>query len=83
MGVTERGGMDPKIDKLVRITTLVSTCTVAYFLLTADYGPEYNVLKPVIFPPFSLNPSIHPCADEMVNSFIIIIFSSTMGYHIC
>ncbi|KMZ69192.1 hypothetical protein ZOSMA_21G00460 [Zostera marina] len=39
--------MDPKIDKLVRITTLVSTCTVAYFLLTADYGPEYNVLKPV------------------------------------
>ncbi|KAF8380248.1 hypothetical protein HHK36_027731 [Tetracentron sinense] len=39
--------MDPKIDKVVRITTVVATVTVSYFLLTADYGPEPNVLDPI------------------------------------
>ena len=39
--------MNPKIDKLVRGTTMVATVTVSYFLLTDDYGPEPNVLDPV------------------------------------
>ncbi|KAF9591423.1 hypothetical protein IFM89_004121 [Coptis chinensis] len=39
--------MDPKTQKLVRITTIVSTLTVSYFLLTADYGPEPNILDPI------------------------------------
>ncbi|KAD4982703.1 hypothetical protein R6Q59_002329 [Mikania micrantha] len=39
--------MNPKTDKLVRRTTMVATLTAAYFLLTADYGPEPNVLDPI------------------------------------
>lgn len=39
--------MNPYVDKLVRRTTMVATVTAAYFLLTADYGPEPNVLDPV------------------------------------
>ncbi|XP_043717045.1 uncharacterized protein LOC122665055 [Telopea speciosissima] len=39
--------MDPKTDKLVRISTVVATITASYFLLTADYGPEPNVLDPI------------------------------------
>nr|DAD18905.1 TPA_asm: hypothetical protein HUJ06_020368 [Nelumbo nucifera] len=39
--------MDPKTDKLVRRATMVATITASYFLLTADYGPEPNVLDPV------------------------------------
>ncbi|XP_074363919.1 uncharacterized protein LOC141704595 [Apium graveolens] len=38
--------MNPKSDKLVRRTTMVATLTASYFLLTADYGPEPNVLDP-------------------------------------
>lgn len=29
---------------------MVATCTAAYLLLTADYGPDDNVLIPVRFP---------------------------------
>ncbi|KAM7476416.1 hypothetical protein LguiB_023659 [Lonicera macranthoides] len=39
--------MNPKTDKLVRRTTMVATVTASYFLLTADYGPEPNVLDPI------------------------------------
>ncbi|PWA87947.1 hypothetical protein CTI12_AA124500 [Artemisia annua] len=39
--------MNRSTDKLVRVTTLISTVTVSYFLLTADYGPEPNVLDPI------------------------------------
>ncbi|KAK9103617.1 hypothetical protein Sjap_020871 [Stephania japonica] len=39
--------MDPKVDKLVRRTTMVATVTASYFLLTADYGPKPNVLDPI------------------------------------
>ncbi|XP_058083399.1 uncharacterized protein LOC131231274 [Magnolia sinica] len=39
--------MDPKTEKLVRRTTMVATVTAAYFLLTADYGPNPNVLDPI------------------------------------
>lgn len=39
--------MDPKIDKLVRTTTIIATVTASYFLLAADYGPEPNFLDPV------------------------------------
>ncbi|KVH97241.1 uncharacterized protein LOC112523390 [Cynara cardunculus var. scolymus] len=39
--------MNPNTDKLVRRTTMVATVTAAYFLLTADYGPEPNVLDPI------------------------------------
>jgi hypothetical protein len=39
--------MNPQMDKLVRRTTIVATVTAAYFLLTADYGSEPNVLDPV------------------------------------
>ncbi|PSS04344.1 Type 1 phosphatases regulator ypi1 like [Actinidia chinensis var. chinensis] len=39
--------MNPRIDKLVRRTTVVATVTAAYFFLTADYGPEPNVLDPI------------------------------------
>ncbi|XP_052194599.1 uncharacterized protein LOC127802682 [Diospyros lotus] len=42
-----RGKMNPKIDKLVRRTTMVATVTASYFLLTADYGPEPNALDPI------------------------------------
>ncbi|XP_055807138.1 uncharacterized protein LOC129875922 isoform X3 [Solanum dulcamara] len=42
-----RGRMDPRIDKLVRGTTMVATVTASYFLLTADYGPEPSVLDPI------------------------------------
>ncbi|MFS8027112.1 hypothetical protein Hanom_Chr16g01494791 [Helianthus anomalus] len=41
--------MNPNTDKLVRRTTMVATVTAGYFLLTADYGPEPNVLDPVRF----------------------------------
>ncbi|KAK9143733.1 hypothetical protein Syun_013133 [Stephania yunnanensis] len=41
--------MDPKVDKLVRRTTMVATVTASYFLLTSDYGPEPNILDPVRF----------------------------------
>ncbi|EOX95985.1 hypothetical protein QUC31_005328 [Theobroma cacao] len=39
--------MNPRADKLVRRTTMVATATASYFLLTADYGPEPNVLDPI------------------------------------
>ncbi|OVA14054.1 hypothetical protein BVC80_1787g133 [Macleaya cordata] len=39
--------MDPRTDKLVRRTTMVATVTASYFLLTADYGSEPNVLDPI------------------------------------
>uniref|UniRef100_A0A7N0SZR7 Uncharacterized protein n=1 Tax=Kalanchoe fedtschenkoi TaxID=63787 RepID=A0A7N0SZR7_KALFE len=39
--------MNAKTDKLVRRTTMVATVTASYFLLTADYGPEPNVLDPI------------------------------------
>ncbi|CAN4125078.1 unnamed protein product [Withania somnifera] len=39
--------MNPRTDKLVRRTTMVATVTASYFLLTADYGPEPNVLDPI------------------------------------
>ncbi|XWS77043.1 hypothetical protein CRYUN_Cryun01aG0229200 [Craigia yunnanensis] len=39
--------MNPQADKLVRRTTMVATVTASYFLLTADYGPEPNVLDPI------------------------------------
>ncbi|CAN1308754.1 hypothetical protein LINPERPRIM_LOCUS27487 [Linum perenne] len=39
--------MNPSLDKLVRTTTIASTVVASYFLLTADYGPEPNVLDPV------------------------------------
>ncbi|MBA0853170.1 hypothetical protein Goshw_014329 [Gossypium schwendimanii] len=38
--------MNPQADKLVRRITMVATVTASYFLLTADYGPEPNVLDP-------------------------------------
>nr|XP_009780024.1 PREDICTED: uncharacterized protein LOC104229136 [Nicotiana sylvestris] len=40
---------EPRTDKLVRRTTMVATVTASYFLLTADYSPEPNVLDPVSF----------------------------------
>ncbi|XP_055807137.1 uncharacterized protein LOC129875922 isoform X2 [Solanum dulcamara] len=46
-----RGRMDPRIDKLVRGTTMVATVTASYFLLTADYGPEPSVLDPICSDP--------------------------------
>ncbi|KAL6498811.1 hypothetical protein OROGR_028358 [Orobanche gracilis] len=39
--------MDPRVEKLVRRTTMVATVTASYFLLTADYGPEPNFLDPI------------------------------------
>ncbi|XP_072973495.1 uncharacterized protein [Typha angustifolia] len=39
--------VDRKTDKLIRRTTMVATATAAYFLLTADYGPQPNVLDPI------------------------------------
>ncbi|KAK8583347.1 hypothetical protein V6N13_022053 [Hibiscus sabdariffa] len=39
--------MNPQADKIVRRITMVATVTASYFLLTADYGPEPNVLDPV------------------------------------
>nr|XP_009767334.1 PREDICTED: uncharacterized protein LOC104218514 [Nicotiana sylvestris] len=41
---------EPRIDKLVRRTTMVATVTASYFLLTADYSPEPNVLDPIQVP---------------------------------
>lgn len=41
--------MNPNTDKLVKRTTMVATAVAGYFLLTADYGPEPNVLDPVSF----------------------------------
>ncbi|MBA0554252.1 hypothetical protein Golob_013368 [Gossypium lobatum] len=40
--------MNPQADKLVRRITMVATVTASYFLLTADYGPEPNVLDPSV-----------------------------------
>ncbi|XP_050386435.1 uncharacterized protein LOC126802774 isoform X2 [Argentina anserina] len=39
--------MNPEVDKLVRRTTIVATIAASYFLLTADYGSEPNVLDPI------------------------------------
>ncbi|KAK4578282.1 hypothetical protein RGQ29_028411 [Quercus rubra] len=39
--------VNPQTDKLVRRTTMVATLTASYFLLTADYGSEPNVLDPI------------------------------------
>jgi hypothetical protein len=35
--------MDPrsKADRIVRRTAMIGAATAAYFLLTADYGPDY------------------------------------------
>ena len=47
--------MNPQVNKIVKMTTVVATVTVSYFLLTADYGPEPNVLDPVsLFYSFSI-----------------------------
>ncbi|KAK4364238.1 hypothetical protein RND71_015596 [Anisodus tanguticus] len=50
--------MDPRIDKLVRRTTMVATLTASYFLLTADYGPEPNILDPLLLVASLIKP--HP-----------------------
>ncbi|MFS7988665.1 hypothetical protein Hanom_Chr11g01037571 [Helianthus anomalus] len=42
--------MNPNTDKLVRRTTMVATVTAGYFLITADCGPEPNVLDPLVLP---------------------------------
>ncbi|KAL2892219.1 Protein translocation protein SEC63 [Bienertia sinuspersici] len=39
--------MNPNTDKLIRRTTMIGTVVAAYFLLTADYGSQPNVLDPV------------------------------------
>ncbi|XP_057533530.1 uncharacterized protein LOC130811302 [Amaranthus tricolor] len=39
--------MNPNTDKLIRRTTMVGTVVAAYFLLTADYGPQPNILDPI------------------------------------
>ncbi|XP_073042408.1 uncharacterized protein [Primulina eburnea] len=39
--------MNPRTDKLVRRTAMVATATASYFLLTADYGPQPNLLDPI------------------------------------
>ncbi|XP_021748635.1 uncharacterized protein LOC110714432 [Chenopodium quinoa] len=39
--------MNPNTDKLIRRTTMVGTCVAAYLLITADYGPQPNVLDPI------------------------------------
>ncbi|KMT20495.1 hypothetical protein BVRB_1g004810 [Beta vulgaris subsp. vulgaris] len=39
--------MNPNTDKLIRRTTMIGTVVAAYFLLTADYGPQPNVLDPI------------------------------------
>lgn len=39
--------MNPNTDKLIRRTTMVGTVVATYFLLTADYGPQPNVLDPI------------------------------------
>ncbi|CAO2835641.1 unnamed protein product [Amaranthus hypochondriacus] len=39
--------MNPNTDKLIRRITMVGTVVAAYFLLTADYGPQPNVLDPI------------------------------------
>lgn len=49
--------MNSRTDKLVRRTTMVATVTASYFLLTADYGPEPNVLDPVCFSCYHTFPS--------------------------
>ncbi|XP_055807136.1 uncharacterized protein LOC129875922 isoform X1 [Solanum dulcamara] len=61
-----RGRMDPRIDKLVRGTTMVATVTASYFLLTADYGPEPSVLDPICSDLFPVNFQI--CSDPAPSS---------------
>nr|XP_043626637.1 uncharacterized protein LOC122598095 [Erigeron canadensis] len=39
--------MNRQTEKVVRRTTMIATVTAAYFLLTADYGPQPNVLDPI------------------------------------
>ncbi|XP_061371575.1 uncharacterized protein LOC133314146 [Gastrolobium bilobum] len=39
--------MNPQAEKVVRRVTMVATVTASYFLLTADYGPEPNVLDSI------------------------------------
>ncbi|XP_004510798.1 uncharacterized protein [Cicer arietinum] len=39
--------INPKTDKLLKRLTIVATITASYFLLTADYGPQPNVLDPI------------------------------------
>lgn len=53
--------MNPNTDKLIRRTTMIGTVVAAYFLLTADYGPQPNVLDPVSpsFPSLNQNNSIN------------------------
>nr|XP_018677023.1 PREDICTED: uncharacterized protein LOC103973537 isoform X2 [Musa acuminata subsp. malaccensis] len=36
--------MDPRTDKLIRRTAMAGTVTAAYFLITADYGPQDHAL---------------------------------------
>ncbi|KAL9304692.1 hypothetical protein AtEden1_Chr1g0000821 [Arabidopsis thaliana] len=40
--------MNPQIEKVVKVTSVVATAVVSYFLLTADYGPEPNALDPLL-----------------------------------
>ncbi|CAA0154815.1 unnamed protein product [Arabidopsis thaliana] len=39
--------MNPQIEKVVKVTSVVATAVVSYFLLTADYGSEPNALDPI------------------------------------
>ncbi|KAL9245352.1 hypothetical protein vseg_019014 [Gypsophila vaccaria] len=39
--------MNQNTDKLIKRTTMVGTLVASYFLLTADYGPQPNVLDPI------------------------------------
>ncbi|THU60238.1 hypothetical protein C4D60_Mb07t10530 [Musa balbisiana] len=39
--------MDPRTDKLIRRTAMAGTVTAAYFLITADYGPQDHALLPI------------------------------------
>nr|XP_018677024.1 PREDICTED: uncharacterized protein LOC103973537 isoform X3 [Musa acuminata subsp. malaccensis] len=39
--------MDPRTDKLIRRTAMAGTVTAAYFLITADYGPQDHALLAV------------------------------------
>lgn len=45
--ITYIHAMNSKSEKLVKRIAMVSTITASYFLLTADYGPQPNVLDPV------------------------------------
>lgn len=39
--------IDLKTDMMIRKTAMIASVTAAYFLLTADYGPQETALTPV------------------------------------